>query len=63
MFGFRGPVQVKDVNAPRTVGGVVGLKMLEMPCDRTLDAFFLSWCLGGLPKEKAEAASLEFIQL
>ena len=49
VLGFRGSVQVKDVNGPRPVGRVVGLEMLQMPCHRTIDAFLLLWGLGHEP--------------
>ena len=49
VFGFRGAVEVEDVNGPRPVGRIVGLKVLEMPCHRTLNAFLLRWALGHKP--------------
>ena len=49
VLGFRGSVQIKDVNGPWPVRGIVGLKMLQMPCHRTVAAFLLRWPLGHQP--------------
>ncbi len=57
VLGFRGSVQVKDVNGPRPVGRVVGLEMLQMPCHCTIDAFFL---LSGLGHEPSGMQGGEF---
>ena len=49
VLGFWRAVQVEHVNGPRPIGRVVGLKMLQMPYHRPMDAFFLIWILGEEP--------------